>query len=149
LGALPVGRGLDGDFLLPVADDEAFWIGLGAQSQGRTRVGLMVGVVGVGPTDALSGAPWRGDTARSLDVALHSVVAGIARPDGAWWVFSRSEAPPGPASGSVRLVLFGAGNDVAASATVTLTDYAMFGRLTGITPSPLDPNAGYKGWLLP
>ncbi len=149
LGALPLGCSPSGDFLLPVADEEAFWIGLRSEGAGR-RVGLDVDVVGRGPTDALSGRPWREDAAQSVSIAHRLVIAGIRRADGSSWVFSRSAAPPSPVSRSVRLVLFSNGNGVASSVAVVLTDYARFGRLTATSPpSPPDPDAGYKGWRLP
>jgi hypothetical protein len=150
LGALPVGRSSSGELLLPVADGESFWIGLSSENRNSIQVGAEVDVIGIGPTDALSGRRWREDDARSVEVAPRSVIVGIRRPDGSSWAFSRSATQPAPGSRSVRIVLFGDDNETVSSVGVALVDYAMFGRLTAtLPPVPLDPEAGYKGWRLP
>lgn len=148
LGALPVGVSPSLDPVLPVAETEAFWIGLSADEP--VRVALQVDVIGRGAIDALSGEAWRNAGARSIDAAARAQVAGIAGPNGRWWAFSRIATLPAPASRSIRLLVRGDRAAVTSSVAVALTDYASFTRLTGVSaPAPLDPDAGYKGWRLP
>lgn len=150
LGALPPGRSSSGDLLLPVAEDEAFWIGLSSERPGGIQVGLRVDVTEIAPTDALSGQQWSEHAAQSVRVAPRALIAGIRRSNSSSWVFARSAEPPAPGSRSVQIVLFGDDNKVVSSVSVAMIDYATFGRVTATSPpARLDPEAGYKGWRLP
>jgi hypothetical protein len=150
LGALAPGSDAFGNLFLPVDESEAFWIGLSTTSPPPIDVGLRVELNARHAVDALTGQPWREETAQVVEVAPLAVVAGIRRADGSSWTFSRYAATSFPVSRAVRIVLFREGRKAISSVSITLADYAMFETLTATPPPlPLDTEAGYKGWRLP
>jgi len=150
LGALPVGKDSDNSFLLPVAENEAFWIGLVTTGPEPAFVALQVALADGTFVNAFSGQRWREDAAHAVRIDSHAAVAGVPGQGGLFHAFARVATPQFPAARSVRLVLSQQGDDVICCATVTLVDYATFAALTGLcAPPPLDRDAGYKGWRLP
>lgn len=148
LGALPVGPGPDATFVLPVADDEAFWVGLSTEAAAPLRVSLLAELAGAGAVDALSGEPANIRAPRVVEVARFAAVPGIAAADGSRRPFARADGAF--ACRSLRILLRDDMDAVLASATVALADYATFARLSGRAPPPtLDPEAGFKGYRLP
>lgn len=146
LGALPIGSSSE-DFLLPVGDDEGFWIGL--QCEGPMRIGLKVYTADTCVADALSGNPWSDERAYRLNVAPFGAIAGIFRSARSWWTLARSAAPPCPASRCLRIVIFDTADRIATSALVHLISPKQFQDVTGIAVPAFDLDAGCKGWLLP
>lgn len=127
LGALPVASASD-CFLLPVADDEAFWIGVIFPA--ATEIGALVLEV------------FSPDGERTLRATVepsrNAVIAGMVQPDGRTRTFCRRSV----AEFRVRV-----GHR---SARVCLTDYASYSIRTGEpAPLPLDPSSGFGGWRLP
>lgn len=157
LGALPVGLGPARELLLPLAEDEGFWIGLGVEPQGKTLALAVAAELSSGTVlDALSGAEWNSDRPTMVVVADTPRIEGIARPDKRLQVLARkSGSEPGSGCVAVRLRMGaatpGAARDGEAhEIRLRLVDYATYGRETGCPPpDPLDPDAGYKGWMLP
>jgi hypothetical protein len=147
LGALPVGEGKGGKWLLPVADDEAFWIGLNAERE--VELALKVERQGGDALDALSGRTWNARAPQTIALASFAIIAGIRRDDGALWVFAR--APSRDAAPACSAIGFFARNRrLRKLAGVQVVDYARFARLTGRAPPvAIDPNAGYRGFRLP
>jgi hypothetical protein len=144
LGALPVGVNPKGKYLLPVADDEAFWIGLGESNAGTT-VAILIELADGRLVDAISGEPWSVAKPHTVTVPEQRWIEGIPRPDGQLNVFSRARTPMGMACRALRFFI-----GSAPAAQLDLVDYATFTRRTGLpAPHPLDPDAGYKGWRLP
>lgn len=127
LGALPVASTSAG-FLLPVADDEAFWIGVICPA--ATVSGTLV-------LEAFSpegGRIW----VTALDPSRDTVIAGIVQAEGEFKTFCRRNVA------EIRLRIDHR------SARVRLTDYESYSRRTGeVGPPPLDPSSGYGGWRLP
>ena len=127
LGALPVGRAASG-FLLPVADNEAFWIGaMLSRDPDPDSVTIMA--------DRLTGG--RVCVAR-LDRRQTTIIAGMIRPDGRFDIFSRHSISAIEATAHGRTV------------RVEPVDPALYAAVTGDRAAePLDPAAGFGGWRLP
>ena len=127
LGALPVAWTPD-CFLLPVADDEAFWIGVIFPA--ATDMGALV-------LESFSSDGER--TLRAtVEPARNAILAGIVRPDGKIKTFCR------------RSVAELRGRIDHRSARICLTDYESYSLRTGKpAPMPLDPASGFGGWHLP
>jgi hypothetical protein len=147
LGALPVGENDRGEWLLPVADGEAFWIGVNAEP--AAELALRVDTQRDGALDALSGKEWDVAAPQVMRVTAFVVIAGIHRGDGLLWAFARR--PKSDAALASRAVSFVVRNDHHQGLIeVRLIDYPGFAAQTGRPPpAPLDPDAGYKGVLLP
>lgn len=161
LGALPVGIGAARELLLPLAQEECFWIGLGA-NQGAPRIALAVAVeLRNGKVlDAISGESWDADKPSTAAVEETRRIEGIRRRDGRIGVFARETRRHAnfnciclrfQADASVGAhVIVGTRNSETHVVLLRLVDYGTFAAETGQTPpEPLDPDAGYKGWLLP
>lgn len=151
LGALPIGVSESGGLLLPLADDEAFWMGLTPCSPATAvDVAVKVELDGYGLVDAFSGERCTLQATNMVRVPPMTAVDGIRRPDKSALVFARVLGGEGLfACHSVQIIASGDGRD-GASASVRLVDYSSFEDLTkSPPPSPLDPDAGYKGWMLP
>lgn len=127
LGALPVGRAANG-FLLPVADNEAFWIGaMLSRDSNPCSVTILA--------DRLTGG--RVPVAR-LDRPQTAIIAGIIRPDGRFDIFSRHSISAIEATANGR------------TARVEPVHPALYAAVTGNRAAePLDPAAGFGGWRLP
>lgn len=130
LGALPVGAGVEG-FVLPLAEAEAFWIGvMGAASANSWPLAI----AGVDRT----GAPL---PIASITSKADAFLPGYPRPDGSWGALSRAAC-------SMLLIEIGRANAIP-GATVHLVSPPQYAALTGQPePPPLDPSAGYGGWRL-
>jgi hypothetical protein len=145
LGALPVAAAGDGTLLVPLADDEAFWIGVstlhpGARAEISASALLADGRVRAEATILVTGA---------------SRLPGMPREDGRFDAFTRAATPASPGVRAVTLrcrIGRRGGRALArvAAATVWLADPMTFRIRTGHSPlSPLDAEAGYGGWRLP
>lgn len=138
------------ELCLPVASEEAFWIGLESVSVVRAvRAAIMVVTEDIGPIDPVSGRVWNGPAAHAFDVPPVLVIQGILRLDGSLWAFTR--VPVHGTGPACRRIEFHAWDDSkTAAASVRLVDYVSFRELTNMAPPPpLDADAGYKGWRLP
>jgi hypothetical protein len=166
LGALPVGMDQNGNFVLPVADNEAFWIGLDPLAI-ESQIWLSVGidVAGLGVLDPISGEIWACGKQSVIKVLKTGWINGIRRPDGRFDSFTRisadkkhywckelmfyilTERPenkvpvqPSPSSVCNSKCRF----------HIVMVDYETFTKRCGQKPpAPLDLEAGYRGWRLP
>ena len=127
LGALPVGVDAHGEVLVPVADDEAFWIGI-EPAPGTPATGLRVVVEAAGAAVTLP--PLRVDG--PCRIVTWPGAGDRPRP------FSRGDCDRiRVAAGAFEL-------------SARLVSYEEFSAATGqAPPSRLDPSAGYGGWRLP
>lgn len=163
LGALPVGIGAVRELLLPLAHEECFWIGLSV-NPGAPRIALAVAVeLRSGEVlDTISGESWDANQPSMMVVAETPRIEGIRRLDGRVGVFARETCGGADLNGvrlrfRVQVAAAGGANEDAGmrdaeahEVPLRLVDYATFAAETGLTPpAPLDPEAGYKGWLLP
>jgi hypothetical protein len=144
LGALPVCRAADGSLLLPLADGEAFWIGLSTDPPGMEAEVSVSALLSDGT--AVEEGP--------IPVAPIARLAGMRRADGRYGAFARAAtaAHPGCVSLAFRCRFRrGAGRRGARAAELTLllVDGQTFAAAAGRAPPPLDPAAGYGGWRLP
>jgi hypothetical protein len=165
LGSLPVGIGPGGELLLPIADEEAFWIGLSVEDF-TARIALAVEVVLAdgNELDAITGASWSKDRAGTVMIPETRWIDGIHRSDGRvdvfarvhaakddslcrgirFWAMLRNGKDDGMGTGPPR------GSERGASVFLSLVDYETFRARTGLAPpAALDSDAGYKGWRLP
>jgi hypothetical protein len=133
--------------LLPVADDEAFWIGVNADRE--VELAINVERQGEGAIDALSGRRWNTRAPQTISLVSFAIIAGVRRDDGALWAFVR--APSGNAAPTCSAIGFFTHNGgLRMLLRVRLVNYASFARRTGRKPpAAIDPNAGYKGFRLP
>ncbi len=83
-GALPVAAAANGDLVVPVADDEAVWLGLSPRSDRRSVLVVLEAELDDGTVrDAVAGTAWSEAGERSgLVVPPTRWVDGIGRPDG-------------------------------------------------------------------
>ena len=126
LGALPVARSKS-DFLLPLALDEAFWIGvIPAAAFAHGDLALRASRLGKAPS-LLSMHP----------AAQAAIVPGFVREDGRFDVFCRFTF-------GGMLATTGGQN-----VWVSIVDPKSFAAHAGFAPEPLDLRAGYGGWRLP
>jgi hypothetical protein len=148
LGALPVALSASGELVLPVAPDEAFWIGLEAMHSGsRAELAVRFTPPGRHAVDALSGAPWNEQRPTWIAVPPISSIEGIALPADGFRAFVRT--PLAREDDSVAVLDLTLRADGAAT-RLLLVGYARFEKMTGhARPTPLDPESRYKGWLLP
>jgi hypothetical protein len=147
LGALPLGEGDAGEWLLPVADDEAFWIGLNAQRP--IEVAIEVGTIAGRSLDALSGLAWDARAPHTVSPNSFAIVAGIRRDDDSLWAFTPVPIEDvAPACDAIRF--FARNRHLWQLAHVRLVNYSNFAARTGRSPpTPIDPNSGYSGFRLP
>jgi hypothetical protein len=130
LGALPVGAGAEG-FLLPLSEAEAFWIGVMGGAPANPWPLAIAGVDRAGETLPIARITSKAD----------AFLPGYPRPDGRWGALSR---------GTCFMLLIEVGRTNAIpGATVYLVSPREYAAQTGQpAPPPLDPSAGYRGWLL-
>jgi hypothetical protein len=130
LGALPVGASAEG-FLLPLAEAEAFWIGVMGPTPANPWPLAITGVDRTGVTLPIA----------SITSKADAFLPGYPRPDGRWGALSRGAC-------SMLLIEVGQTNAIP-GATVHLVSPPEYAALTGQpAPPPLDPSAGYGGWRL-
>lgn len=127
LGALPVAKTRTA-FALPVAEAEAFWIGVEFPAGSGFK---SVALEGRGPDG-------KAFPIARIDVPQTCIVPGVTLPDGKFRSFGRDR----PVELRVRIDEH--------AACVTLMDTTAYVACTGMpAPAPLDPAAGYGGWRLP
>ena len=73
--------------LLPVADDEAFWIGVNADRE--VELAVNVERQGEEAIDALSGRRWNTRPPQTISLVFFAIIAGIRRDDGTLWCAQR------------------------------------------------------------
>lgn len=149
LGALPVGLSRD-CLLLPLAPRECFWIGLSADTADPLELAVAV-ERDDGLIDVMTGKAWNAATAVGARVPGTPLIDGIRRRDGAFDPLLRDPgAGQRPRCRRLQLWVGKPGERASTPVLVELVDYAAFSARTGLpAPDPLDPDAGYKGWLLP
>lgn len=127
LGALPVALTPSG-FLLPIDDDEAFWIGVVVPAPAPLNP-FRISAILLDATEVV---------VASLSEPRTHVLAGMLRADDQFDAFCR---------GSIEALGLSVGD---CTALVRPTDPATFSASTGRpAPAPLDRSAGYRGWRLP
>jgi hypothetical protein len=155
LGALPLFACGFSEFLLPIAEDEAVWLGLSTpNAQAPVQLLVKAKTDSQGMLNAYSGRPWQEDNASHRSFLGISTIDGIYRDDQTVWAFQRC-APTPESPACERLSLQARqhpprqGEQVSQEAMVRFVDYAVFEGAAGYVPPPLDRDAGYGGWLLP
>ena len=150
---MPLGADARSRLYLPLADDEAFWIGaIGTDPPLAAELAVRVEVQRRGSVDALSGKRWNARVPRRIAISTFSTIDGIRRAGGGLWVFARRSAVrPAPACKSLHFTAQAVEKPHRrAVASIELVDYPTFRERTDtVPPAPLDPDAGYKGWRLP
>lgn len=152
LGALPVGLSREGELLLPLAQRECFWIGLSPDTGQRLALAVAVERDDGTQIDVLTGKTWNASAAKVVDPADTPRIDGIFRPDGRFDPLLRDGvAGLAPQGRRLQLVVRRLGGQAEEhAAVIQLVDYETFTARTGLPPpEALDPDAGYKGWLLP
>ena len=150
LGALPLALATSGVLALPVAPDEAFWIGLDMTRPGASaEVGLRFESPAQPAVDALSGAPWNEERPVFRTIPPDTSIDGIALATGGFRCFTRTRtAAEDDATGVLDLVTRSV--DARRTTRIALVAYGAFETITGRPrPAPLDPAAQYGGWRLP
>lgn len=151
LGALPLGIGVSGELLVPLADDEACWIGL-ELSPPVLRLRLTLALdTGEGEwLDAFSGRSWHAGLPAEITLPGTLRIPGQRLADRHTAAFAR---PRGDAAGRLRLRLFCAADALQADVfalSIGMVCYPAFSAECGLpAPSRIDAAAGYKGWRLP
>ncbi len=155
LGALPVGSGVQDDFVLPLAVDEAFWIGLSLTSSATpVWVGVEAELQDGRVLDVLSSQAWSPESHTVVTVPGVPRIGGFPRPDGCKDAFFRASARTGT-WGCVCLRIHASRKlppvaEPPLNVTLRLLDYAGFSAETGLPPpDKLDVQSGYRGWRLP
>jgi hypothetical protein len=143
-GALPRPYGLastaldrTGEAVAAVSDDEAVWLGFQAIDEAQPVI-LRIRVGVEQPLDALSGEPWNDKTSSQLRCPPEYALPGLRRSDG-FLPFN---------AGQTITVLIDA-SPVPAEVIIRLLSPALFSRVTGTTPTSLDPDSAFKGYRLP
>ena len=151
LGMLPVARDQDGIFCLPVADTESFWLGINTEkAAGSFR--LFAQMRDQHRLNVHSGRPAAEDADSAFHFSSFGAIYGIPRNAESWWSFRRVATEPlraceclifiEPKSPPVEKALL--------QVSVLIVSYETYTQRTQqLAPAPLDPNAGYGGWLLP
>jgi hypothetical protein len=157
LGSLPPAPDANGALFLPMAENEAMWIGLTAVSpQSAVAISVAVETQEHGTLDAISGRPWTEEGFASIAVRDHHAIDGVFRDGHSVWAF-QSEPAMGDIPCCKALIFLLLSSHVSQKAEqlskttrIQLTNYGRFFALTGCRPpAPLDLNSGYGGWLLP
>jgi hypothetical protein len=151
LGALPVGFS-GHELLLPLAQRECFWIGLSKDTPQPLSLTVALERDDGTRIDVLSGKAWSERSATMADLARTPRIDGIRRADGRFDPLQRDDGEGlAPRGCCLRLLVCDARDRVTEQAAVIkLVDYATFTERTGLPPpEAIDPDAGYKGWLLP
>jgi len=155
LGALPVGRNALGAWLLPLADDECFWIGMADNRElAPAMLAVRAELGDAALVDAITGQLWDARHAGELRLPGTAWLAGLRQPgsEPSWTVFSNSSlVPAAQRCISLTFRLRAPGDQGAGIVTrLELVNYARFFSETGIRPpAPMDADAAYKGWRLP
>lgn len=142
-GALPVGQVEDSQFLLPLADDEAFWIGISSRNGAECSVRVSATLKSDAEAD-LSGG-WK-------PVPPSLQIMGVLTNDHRLTALSRTGYGRVAGIGSIIIFVSVKSTDETEKGAIEIqtVDYPTFARLTGRRPpAELDPEASYKGHLLP
>ena len=147
LGAVRPRPGPGGEYLVPLREDEAVWIGLVREGRGAAPRLAALGWLGGHAHDLRSGRRVAAGRAPTPACAPVETWPGLKRRRGGWRPFALAEA-----GGCERLEFRAArdGGPGFARARVRLVPPAEFEARTGCpAPPPADPAAGYRGWRLP
>jgi hypothetical protein len=149
LGMLPVARDQEGTFCLPVADQESFWLGLSTE-QTRGSFRLFAQMRDKHRLNVHSGRPAAEDEDSAFHFSGFDAIYGVPRDAESWWSFRRVAAEPLRAC---EWLIFAEPKSVEKApvqVSVLLLSYETYTQRTHQpAPAPLDPSAGYGGWLLP
>jgi hypothetical protein len=150
LGVLRTGRTREGTVLLPLAPGECFWIGLRDDAAAPCELSVTLGRDGGNVIDVLSGCPIAATGATWTPIPGTAFIDGI-RAGAGFEPLARETLSVIPVGRTLHLrVRERAGADDVGGVDVELVDYETFTARTGCAaPEPLDPDAGYRGWLLP
>ena len=150
LGALPVAHSRSGTLVLPVAPDEAFWIGLEMRRAGASAdVALRFESPSQPAVDALSGGEWKEEGPAWMAVPPGTGIDGIALATGGVRCFARTRSAAEDGATGMLDVVTRTG-DARTTTRIALVAYDAFESTTGHPrPEPLDPAAQYRGWRLP
>lgn len=160
LGALPIASGPGGRHLLPIADDEAFWIGLSlAAPTKRIALALAATSPNSGAVDVVTGETWNEYEHGLVLVPDCSWVDGVRLPDGHKVPFVRGSPRVSEVGWTGLLIYLIASGECEKREDSRISDralkirfvtYTQYAALAGCAPpAPIDPTAGYEGWLLP
>ena len=151
LGMLPVARDQKGTFCVPVAEDETFWLGASMEKTGGSfRLFAQMG--DKHRLNVQSGRPAAADADSAFHFSGFGAIYGIPRDAESWWSFRRvAEEPMRACEWLIFAEPKGAFSEKALVQTsVLLVSYEAYTQRTHQPPpAPLDPKAGYGGWLLP
>jgi hypothetical protein len=151
LGMLPVARDQEGTFCVPVADHESFWLGINTEkAAGSFR--LFAQMKDQRRLNVHSGRPAAEDADSAFHFSGFGAIYGLPRNSESWWSFRRLATEPIRAC---EWLIFVEPNSSAVEeslvqASILLVSYETYTQRTHQpAPAPLNPNAGYGGWLLP
>jgi hypothetical protein len=158
LGVLPLGFDDHRNLLLPLGDDEAFWIGFSFPVPVQSFWLAVKALTSNGDErDAIGGGFWHQDQPKAVRFPGTQRLDGLLRGDGCFDALFRytstnrryflKELHVKLCDSKTRKPVVGSAFD---GVLLHLESYASFSRLTGHPPpEPLDPTAGYGGWYLP
>ena len=151
LGMLPVARDQEGTLCVPVAEDETFWLGVSMEKTGGS-FRLFALMRDKDRLNIQSGRPAATDADSAFHFSGFGAIYGIPRDAESWWSFRRVAAEPMRAC--EWLIFCELGSSPVEKALVQVSvlpvSYEIYAQRTHQpAPTPLDPSAGYGGWLLP
>ena len=144
-GVAPAALSADGEVVAAVTEGEAIWLGFQPTDRPQPAV-VRVRVENEQALDAITGEPWDPDLAEAprnyLVVPPDSRLVGVPHEDGVELFSAPTRLSilvvDPPDTGGVHLV-----------ASIRLVEPAVFERLTGHPPAPLDRGSAYTGWRAP
>lgn len=158
LGVLPLGFDDHRNVLLPLGEDEAFWIGFSFPVPVQSFwLAVKVLTSNGEERDAFGGGFWKEDQPQAVRLPGTQRLDGLLRGDGYFDSFFRCTSINRRFFlKELHMTLY---DTILKSSLnrmpldrvhVRLESYSSFARLTGHPPpDPLDPTAGYRGWYLP
>ena len=151
LGMLPVARDQEETLCVPVAEDETFWLGVSMEKTGGS-FRLFAQMRDKHRLNVQSGRPAAADADSAFHFSGFSAIYGIPRDAESWWSFRRVAAEPMRACEWLIFCELGSSpiEKALVQVSVLLVSYEIYAQRTHQPPpAPLDPSAGYGGWLLP
>ena len=151
LGMLPVARDQEGTLCVPVAEDETFWLGVSMEKTGGS-FRLFAQMRDKHRLNVQSGRPAAADADSAFHFSGFGAIYGIPRDAESWWSFRRVAAESMRACEWLIFCELGSSpiEKALVQVSVLLVSYEIYAQRTHQPPpAPLDPSAGYGGWLLP
>lgn len=141
LGALPVARAIGDKLLLPLADDEAFWIGVSSEDDSPFTILVRAFAPSGGEYKLGHGGRAVPPFFRIDGTANGDTMTALCRTDAEGQAVIEKLLIAGCSAGQAARVR---------TATILLVDYATFSAASSReAPESIDPDAGYDGQLLP